>query len=329
MTTINEPRQQQLYSYIEKGYHVVVAGDAKTPAYWEQVTTTGVTYLSLGCQEKLAKELAAITPHNSYARKNFAYIYAIRELGAKQLLETDDDTFLLTDPLALLANPTVYEAHGTDWPNPYVAYFEGDFWPRGLPLAVVNETRPQSSVGALTKIDKIDFNNGHQEPTLVLQCMVEGEPDLDAVGRMTCAGSDRVVSTDFKAILRLRNEQYGVGNTQNTLWCGAIDLASLYFPVSVPMRYADILKMHIAQLKTPFYYGPATAQQSRNYHDAMMDFHQEIELYLHTMEDATALRTAAITTVAGAYAALVAKGRLSKIEVHAARMFTDAILCRK
>jgi len=325
MTTIHPPRLEQIQSYVTRGYHLVVAGDSATPSSWTQVNDNDVTYLDLDEQAALFPDLNKRLPTKSYARKNIGYLYAIKNLGCTDLLETDDDTFLSIDPFEVLVKSRIYGVTAVEWPNPYSLYFGGEFWPRGFPLDEVQGSGQKTRKSLTPRLPSGRLSAFPSKAPSLVQFMVANEPDLDAICRLTVSNYDSVEMTSFDGLVELEANQYGIGNTQNTLWLEGFDPTFLYFPHSVPMRYADILKMHISQRAHCFMYGPATAVQHRNVHVLMDDFSDELDLYLHTKNDAVALRENGKSTVTEAYTALARLERIDPSELNAVNEFVEAL----
>ncbi len=316
ITTINSPRPQ-LEVFAQLGWHVIVVGDKKTPSS-EWITYTDnrdITYLDIKSQEDTWPELSAAIGYNTYARKNFGYLWAIR-LGADAIWETDDDTF----PIDSVGDPTSwidthYQTEFKDakvW-NPFRVYApSSDLWPRGIPLEEI-------TLEALPETVAIE-GDGHIK---ILQTLVNNEPDLDAIYRLTKSQlkfefpNSKATHTSLRSLVP--------GNTQSTFWLDKNLFEFLYFPVHVSNRFADILKMYVAQTQHPITYAGFLSNQERNPHDYMVDFRQEVELYLKVgelVEIVLEMKGKCLTQV---YDRLVETGICSEAEVEIYRLWGEAV----
>jgi len=87
VTTINKPSEALIKLSKLKDFKLFVAGDNKTPKDWQLDNST---FLSIDWQHKNYKKLSELVAENHYARKNFAYLEAIKN-KIDYLYETDDD----------------------------------------------------------------------------------------------------------------------------------------------------------------------------------------------------------------------------------------------
>lgn len=267
ITTINSPNPKIL-EFIELGYKVLVVGDKKTPTSWLSFDNR-IEYFDFTSQEREFPELSSIIGPNTYARKNLGYLYALKN-GAEIIWETDDDTFPLKnsiDPLTSLSMDRFSTSEHDVW-NPYTHFLPGrNIWPRGYPLErisrsfQVNELTPES---VFCEVD-------------VLQTLVNNEPDVDAIYRLTVNSAP----TTFPYIDGAVEVKNGIapGNTQSTFWLTRRSFVSIYFPMTVNNRFADILKMYLTQVNNNFLYAGFLVEQFRNPHNYMIDFNDEVEMY--------------------------------------------------
>lgn len=266
ITTINPPTPAvEAWAALE-GWKVVVVGDRKTPDGW---ALPGVTYLSF--EEQLRgpfARLAAALPANSYVRKMIGYAHAIRD-GATAILDTDDDNEPLTN--AFPKRLRTVRTRGA-WVNPHPWFGSGRSWPRGFPLSRVSEGRRPLTV--------VQGENPTR-PKLVTQYLADGDPDVDAVWRMTVGRG--VEFQRGRPTLELTPGSWSPINSQATLWKrGAFPL--MFLPVGVPDRVTDILRGYLAL--SCLWGGGSTARlagplvfQSRNAHDLRADLRAEMTLY--------------------------------------------------
>ncbi len=276
----------------EQGWDLVVVGDKKTDhAAWQKQGSAH--YLAPQGQLNTYHELAQAIPWNHYARKNLGYIYAIKNLKADVIFETDDDNFPLPTPFAdVAADGTNFKVFGhfTTAGSQDVGFFnvfeqminyeaggfapEMPIWPRGYPM-----TR-------LRDVDATDFATGNIESrsSLMRQYMCNGEPDRCATQRLTYGMID--VEFDYEESYVLDQNVWCPFNTQSTLtFKNAFDL--LYIPWTPPGRCTDIIRGWIAQRllwerdSHLSFHGPVVRQE-RNEHDLLADLSEEVPLYCHT-----------------------------------------------
>jgi hypothetical protein len=271
VTTVQHPTSAMLTlveSAVAVNEHVVVVADLRTPGDFR---LDGAVYLSVDEQRGLAFRTAELMPYNSYARKNIGYLRAIA-LDAELIRETDDDNFV--GP-GFFAAPSERRAarlpEASLFVNPY-SYFEGNgLWPRGYPLDLVLEDRPLTTVAC-------EVTSGRN----VFQGLADGEPDVDAVFRMTRGGRD-VTFADAEPLC-IPKGCYAPFNSQATCWeSGTWPL--LYLPSTCSFRMTDIWRGYIAQrvlhaIGGSLVFTAALARQDRNPHNLMSDFRDEIEGYL-------------------------------------------------
>lgn len=257
--------------------HLIVIGDAKTPPGWE---CGAARYLSLELQSKLPLELLAFTPENQYVRKNIGYLQAML-FGADCVFETDDDNA----PTAAWgmrderceASLSACDPHG--WCNIYSLFDSGvSIWPRGLPL---------------NKIKNLSiFPGGRTSPFPIQQGLANGNPDVDAIWRLTCPVED--VKFSKKVSMALDRGTWCPFNSQSTWWFPSA-FPLMYLPIHATFRMTDIWRSFVAQRCLwemggyVLFHSPAEVVQERNLHNLMDDFKDEIPGYLHNEAIAKAL----------------------------------------
>jgi hypothetical protein len=258
------------------GEPVIIVADLRTPTDFH---LDGAVHLSVDAQRSLASRTAELMPYNSYARKNIGYLRAI-ELDAEVIRETDDDNFVspgfFTAPheglVARLPEASLFL-------NPYAYFDGGGLWPRGYPLDLVLEDRVLTTVPSEVIPGRTVF-----------QGLADGEPDVDAVFRMTRGGRD--VTFADAGPLRIPSGSYAPFNSQATCW-ERETWPLLYLPSTCSFRMTDIWRGYIAQRVLhatggSLVFTSAVARQDRNPHNLMADFRDEIEGYLgyHRFVDA-------------------------------------------
>jgi hypothetical protein len=258
------------------GNHTIVVGDKKTPSSWGHPKCN---YFSLEDQLNSNFSIATLLPENHYTRKNIAYLYAIKS-GAQAIIDTDDDNFpIITQWNNLLSsNFEIFEhvpSEKASFKNIYTYFSKSNipFWPRGFPLNLINDSETDIQSNDISKIDSKDVG--------LWQCMVDGDPDIDAIHRLIFNKSPAFATKD--ALIMGRNV-FCAFNSQNTLWLDTVLFPLLYLPSTVSFRFTDILRGYVAQAvinvsskKWGFY--QATAYQERNVHNLMNDFRSEVSMY--------------------------------------------------
>ncbi len=175
---------------------------------------------------------------DSYSRKNIGYLFAI-EHGAKIIYETDDDN----KPLDQLAN-FIYDPvtsglmyNGGHLFNPYRHFGQPTFWPRGYPLEHVTEKAA------------LNYTLHVWRAPLIQQGLVNGDPDMDAVFRLTRKETHSVLNVTFDVMapnVILPKGTFAPFNSQNTLYFYDAFWA-LMLPATVTFRVCDIWRAYWAQ----------------------------------------------------------------------------------
>ncbi|MBM3910594.1 MAG: DUF288 domain-containing protein [Thaumarchaeota archaeon] len=247
-------------------YKLVLVGDLKTPPYKNKK----LVFLDVKMQKQLPFSSLNTCPYNSYQRKNIGYLYAIHN-DANTIIETDDDNFPLKnwgevrfdhEDAYLVLSPRIF--------NVYSEFTKEKIWPRGFPL--------ENILGNYKKriISKKDIRVG------IWQGLVNGDPDVDAIFRLT--NGKQLNFSKKKNKFVLSRGVYCPFNSQNTVWEKSF-FWYLYLPVTVSFRVTDILRGYIAQ-RCLWEHGAhvgftgATMLQDRNKHNLISDFESEIPCYL-------------------------------------------------
>jgi len=275
ITTINPPTDavKKIASNCQDWTFLVV-GDKKTPADWRY---SGVTYLSAAEQLQMGP-FAAECPFNHYARKNVGYLWAASR-GAEMIAETDDDNI----PYDTFLQNVSRQVHGqpvrknvgdkTGWENVYTHFTQSRIWPRGFPLEMITESLANRS----------ELGEARAYDCPVQQYLADGDPDVDAVYRMTI-----VAETKFQPnTVVLEAGTFCPFNSQNTIfWSDAFPL--LYLPAYVSFRMTDIWRSFVAQaclyaMGKALAFRDATVFQERNQHSLIKDFRDEVPGYLNNV----------------------------------------------
>ncbi|CAJ1934919.1 unnamed protein product [Cylindrotheca closterium] len=308
VTTIFEPNESIFRVSRLKNWCLVIVGDTKTSdsAYYELATKKNIFYLSAAYQKDLMlnrHSFMSMMPFNSFARKNIGYLFAVTQ-GARVIFDFDDDNVL--EPL---------EDIEVDRPPFLLEYDNGDFegskksvllrfvpqeskpdmlpfnpyslmnashaysWPRGFPIDEVQAS--WKGWGEIpTKFGSIKYSS-----IGVIQSLCNGDPDNDAVFRMTRLDSTKFTfdhSVDSFPLL-VPSSAYSPYNAQATthlykaFW-------GLYLPVTVPGRVTDIWRGYITQrimkeIGLHLIFTPPIVVHKRSPHDYLSDFEAEKDLY--------------------------------------------------
>lgn len=278
LTTVNPPTAAAL-AFIDGGagdFDVIIVGDRKTP---DDYHALDCVFLDMRAQHEQFPALAKQLPVDSYARKNFGYLYAIR--NRYDIIAESDDDNLPADNWGELPRDFTRTVTAPAYPNMYQLYTDARIWPRGFPLARINaddEIRIEEKTG----------------DAFIVQCLANGDPDVDAIHRLVFGASD-ITFGDGNYLLA--EKVLSPFNSQNTFWLNRAAFAFLYLPATVPFRCCDILRGYVAQYGIwarggqLAFTGPSVHQQ-RNPHDYLADFASEMPLYLDFAQIIAALEAA-------------------------------------
>ena len=253
----------------ELGNPVVIIGDMKSPDTWD---CPGVNYLSYPDQLETKFALSSVLHANSYTRKMLGYLTAVTG-GASWIRETDDDN----SPYESFFSEVPTEVQGrlpvrdSGFINIYNYFTDRSVWPRGLPL---NRVRNDSGVTTVP---------AQVSGLLVFQAVANGDPDVDAVYRLTAPDTSDIRFDDAEPLI-IPSGTWTPFNSQATTWPIAL-LPLMYLPATCSFRMTDIWRSYVAQrlmqgLDARLVITSATVFQDRNEHDLMRDFRDEIEGYV-------------------------------------------------
>ena len=267
ITSIFEPTPAVRKFSELKDFHVVVVGDKKSPAQYD---CNNVTFLPVS--QNQGTELERVLPYNHYCRKMLGYIYALRN-GAELLYDTDDDN-------TPKDNFYIPEFEG-DFPslksentfaNVYKCYSNQKIWPRGYPLELLTNDPNNYN------LDTLDIK---KQKIGVWQSIVDNEPDVDAIYRLT---SNELCTFKSGEPVVLETGTVCPFNSQATAFRKEL-VPLMYLPSTVTFRFTDILRGLVAQpimWKAGYHLGftNACVIQERNVHNYLKDFESEIPCYL-------------------------------------------------
>lgn len=317
ITTINHPTPRLLDWLNSESDRLIVIGDKKTPnKAWSEfaIQNPGILFLDSEEQAKLFPGLSASLGWGTYSRKNIGYLVAARLGGS--ILETDDDTYprsglwdLLKsiDSQEQIANELTSPSH---WWNPYSLFApQSGLWPRGFPLEFISTQQ------------SFKISDSKVSPKNYVQFLVNNEPDLDAIFRLTRSQIEfNFPSSD--QLLNLR-QTFSPGNTQATYVRKPSEL--LYFPSTCSLRVADILRSYWMQAIEGITYGGFLVEQVRNPHDYLEDFKLEIPLYTSADVILRSILDSVDGGLEGILRALVRLGVLQESELDVYRLFREEI----
>ncbi|RUS86837.1 hypothetical protein EGW08_005374, partial [Elysia chlorotica] len=261
------------------GWKIVVVGDKKTPANWSH---PNCVFLSLAEQGTLGFQLSKRLPVHSYSRKNLGYLFAVRQ-GAKVIFDTDDDNRPLDDFKSFIYSPTttglVVDSLNRTVFNPYPHFGQATLWPRGYPLTAINDLRSQGNYRLTSNL----------ETPVIQQGVVSGDPDLDAIFRLTRKGVTSTFNVTFDPVAPAAifpAGTYSPFNSQNTLFRHRAFWA-LYLPTTTSFRVCDIWRGYWAQrllweLGDSLGFPAVNGRQWRNPHSYLDDARDETQMYFHT-----------------------------------------------
>ena len=287
ITTINPPSETVLKHISNKDYNTIIVGDNKTPS--EEYLKLDCIYLDVNSQKKLFPELSKLIPYNHYCRKNLGYLYAIKK-GYEVIYETDDDNIPNTDFDSSLSrldkkNTLLVKQTNSQWINIFKFFSEDNVnvWLRGLPLSEIHIWPRGLPLSQAYRIPEFTIESTNIQPSIV-NGLVENEPDVDAIFRLTNSHKNIHWNADQDVIVD--NVNICPFNTQNTFWIDKDIFVCLLIPSSVSFRYCDILRGIITNIilkkvnKNLMFVTPNVIQ-NRNQHDIFQDLQSEIEMYKH------------------------------------------------
>ena len=233
-------------------------------------------FLSVEKQKSLGYRIHDFLPYKSYARKNLGYLYAIQH-GAKVIYETDDDNSPTSGKITFYQEETgkffVYKTDSVV-ANPYEHFGQSTIWPRGYPLDHIADPPSHKFIQCLGA------------DTSIQQGVVNGDPDVDAIFRLTRKDKDVDLKVEFDAEaspVLLPPNTMAPFNSQNTLFTNK-GLWGMLLPITVAFRVCDIWRGYWAQrllwdVGSHLSFFPPNAVQFRNAHNYLADFIDEKMLY--------------------------------------------------
>ena len=254
----------------ENSVELIIVADLKTGNLQDLKSTE----MTVEFQKEMKSNLSDQLPWNSYSRKNLGYLQALKS-NSTWILETDDDNIPSNEFFSPDLDSGIFLAKNIGWVNVYNYFGQPDVWQRGFPL---------NQISRFTSVE-VSENIIAPEEVSIIQVLANGDPDVDAIFRLT-----RKLPIYF-----MREKPLAIGrnsispfNSQATWWRREV-APLMYFPSHVSWRAADIWRslvatriLHALGRYVVFY--PAVVEQIRNAHDFMKDFAEEIDCYLKTEE---------------------------------------------
>ena len=279
----------------QPGWTVCVVGDFKTPKDWH-MSQENIVYLSLERQEQLGFKIHKKMPFGIYGRKNMGYMFAIKH-GAKVIYDTDDDNELIVDSLSggfildlkakvnsssmLVYKPReLQKASQRALVNPYAHFGQPNLWPRGLPLSCLLPKYMQD----------LEYTApGASLRPLVQQGLANGDPDIDAVYRLTRKRNGLKIDLTFDPEapgVTLPPGLLAPFNAQNTLF-HYDSFWGLMLSVTTTFRVTDIWRSYWMQrilwdIGGTLSFMIPSVYQDRNEHNYFFDYVEEYRLYNNT-----------------------------------------------
>ena len=270
ITTIFPPSEAVKRFAAMEEWALVVVGDRKTPADWNH---PGVKYVDPDNQLNAGWQIAEKLPWNHYARKMVGYLEAMA-LGADIIADTDDDNIPGADwAFPAFAGAFDRTAEDLGFINVYRSFTDQHIWPRGFPLKRINEKDALVSDEKFTR---------EQCEVGIWQALADGDPDVDAIYRLTC---NVPCIFNKRPPIVLGRGTLCPFNSQNSAFTRAA-FPLLYLPATVTFRFTDILRSLVAQPilwmeEKLLGFTAANVTQERNEHDYLKDFESELPCYLH------------------------------------------------
>ncbi|HEY1580739.1 MAG TPA: hypothetical protein VGF82_27045 [Terracidiphilus sp.] len=255
-TTINPPTDAIRKFDAMPDWHLVVAGDRKTPEY----RLERGTYLSPEDQEKYDPLLSEAIGWNSIQRRNFAFLCA-HDMHADIIALVDDDNIPFEEwgQNLLIGREVEVNYYETDLDafDPVGATNHPALWHRGYPLQLIpRRDYSRRTRRTVTPHVQADFWNG--------------DPDIDAICRLEHAPECKFDDSYFP----MAASKPGPFNSQNTFLDARCLKDYMVFPHIG--RMDDIWPSYYFQARGyQVVWNKASVYQARNEHDLVRDMQQE------------------------------------------------------
>ncbi len=215
-TTINPPTEAIQAFDAMKDWTLIVVGDLKTPKDYKLERGHYVTPPE---QEKYDKALSDCIGWNCIQRRNFGFLFAVKEFGADIVATVDDDNVPLPgwgEHLLVGSKLQALKEYQTESPafDPVGESGYPQLWHRGFPLQLVSKRERPGRTKSVELVPDIqaDFWNG--------------DPDVDAICRMTLAPDCEFDPVHFP----FSANKIGPFNSQNTFLAARVLKDYCMFP---------------------------------------------------------------------------------------------------
>jgi|WetSurMetagenome_2_1015567.scaffolds.fasta_scaffold01139_9 hypothetical protein len=272
-TTIYEPTEATIKFCQKKDWTFIIVGDLKTPhdSYRAlEKKYPNVIYLSPEDQEKKYKELSDAIGWKSIQRRNIGFVEAYN-LGADIIATVDDDNIpydFWGENLAIgkEVEADFYEP-GADIFDPLSVTNCSHLWHRGYPIEL------------LSAKNKIQYKGKIRKKFLVQADLWDGDPDIDAICRLTLKPIVKFDTTNFYC-----SNKISPFNSQNTFL--AREALPFYSVLPHIGRMDDIWGGYILQKFFPgsVVYSQASVYQERNKQDLLVNLEKEIFGYRNSLK---------------------------------------------
>jgi hypothetical protein len=265
-TTINQPTEA-----IEKfdsmaDWELVVSGDLKTPSNY---ALKNGKYISPSEQELFDKTLSNLIGWNCIQRRNFATLFALKELKADIIAAIDDDNIPLPgwgEHLMLgKHNVSTFETEQVVF-EPLNVTNHPELWHRGYPVQLLH-SRSSKYIGKHTYEFDIQAD------------LWNGDPDVDAICRIAMSPNVTFdVCNHYTSTAK-----FSPFNSQNTFLTRRV--AKHFMVLPDVQRMDDIwAAYYVESLGFKPVYAPASVVQIRNEHNLVKDLENEMIGYKNTIK---------------------------------------------
>jgi hypothetical protein len=267
-TTINFPTEAIIRFSKLADWDLIIVGDLKTPH--KSYDTIDCIYLTPIEQQRLYPLLSDVLGWNCVQRRNIGFIFAY-DNGYEIIATVDDDNIpdknwgseiLVGKNIQVDLFTTNDEVF-----DPFSPYMDKPLWHRGFPIQLLDSKNNISNSGKTTM------------NIMVQSHLVNGDPDIDAIARITLKPDVKLDSN----IPYYTSNKIMPFNSQNTiLHRNAIPY---YFMFPFVGRMDDIWGSYILQYYIPnsVVFGRPQVHQIRNNHDLVRDLIDELHGYQNTL----------------------------------------------
>lgn len=277
-TTINAPTTATLkFCKLSKqnNWCFTIIGDLKTPhELYEDLSKKykgNVEYLSPQLQDKLYPKLSSILGWKTIQRRNIGFVHAFKT-GAEVISTVDDDnipydTWGTDNKVGKIVEVDLYKNRHCNYFDPFSVTNQNNLWHRGYPLEFLDVK------------NNIDLTGTQKVLTLVQADFWDGDPDIDAICRLT-----KRPLVKFNLFDSFTTFNWAPFNTQNTFLHRSV---FPYFSVWPGVgRMDDIWASYYLRKKFPqnIVYSKASVYQERNPQDLVSNLENECIGYRYTLK---------------------------------------------